>query len=50
MEVLDLTSAYALEGEDWRRWWVTPYDRHPNSAAHLVAARAIAGHLAEHAP
>jgi hypothetical protein len=47
MEVLDLTSAYAAAGEDWSRWWVTPYDRHPNSAAHLVASRAIARHLVE---
>ena len=47
LEVLDLTNAYALEGGDWGRWWATPYDRHPNSAAHLVAARAIARHLAE---
>jgi lysophospholipase L1-like esterase len=47
MEVLDLTSAYAAEGGDWSQWWVTPYDRHPNSAAHLVAARAIAAYLAE---
>jgi hypothetical protein len=49
MEVLDLTSAYAAEAGDWSRWWVTPYDRHPNSAAHLVAARAIAAYLAERA-
>ena len=48
MEVLDLTSAFAAEGEDWSQWWVTPYDRHPNPAAHLVAARAIAVHLTKH--
>lgn len=47
VQVLDLVAAYAGQGENWRRWWVTPYDRHPNSAAYLVAARAIASHLVE---
>jgi hypothetical protein len=45
LQVLDLTSAYASKGRDWSEWWVTPYDRHPNTAAHLVAAHAIARYL-----
>ncbi|HEX6105351.1 MAG TPA: SGNH/GDSL hydrolase family protein [Gemmatimonadales bacterium] len=45
-DVLDITQAYADEGGDWRRWWATAYDRHPSAAADLVAARAIADHLA----
>jgi lysophospholipase L1-like esterase len=44
-DVLDLTSAFAAEGGDWKRWWVTPYDAHPSSAAHEVAARALISHL-----
>lgn len=47
-DIVDLTAAYAAEGGDWKRWWATPNDRHPSAAAHLVAARAIAAHLAQH--
>ncbi|HUF36791.1 MAG TPA: SGNH/GDSL hydrolase family protein [Gemmatimonadales bacterium] len=47
MDVLDLITAYAAEGGDWKRWWATPYDSHPNEAAHAVAAAAVARHLRE---
>jgi lysophospholipase L1-like esterase len=43
--VLDLTPAYAAQGAGGRRWWATPYDPHPNVAAHHVAAAAIAGEI-----
>lgn len=45
---LDLTEAFAEAGGDWKRWWATPYDAHPNAAAHAVAANAIARFLREH--
>ncbi len=41
LRVLDLTGTFASEGGDWSRWWATPYDSHPNAAAHALAARAI---------
>lgn len=44
-EVLDLTPAYAAQGGNWKRWWVTAYDGHPNPAAQVVAAQAIAEYL-----
>jgi hypothetical protein len=47
MDVLDLIPAFAGEGGDWKRWWATPYDSHPNEAAHAVAAAAVARHLRE---
>jgi len=47
MDVLDLIPAFAGEGGDWKRWWATPYDSHPNEAAHAVAASAVARHLRE---
>jgi lysophospholipase L1-like esterase len=43
--VLDLVPVYTEEGGDWRRWWATPYDSHPNEEAAGVAARALADHL-----
>ncbi|HYC31629.1 MAG TPA: SGNH/GDSL hydrolase family protein [Gemmatimonadales bacterium] len=45
LEAFDLTAAFAAEGGDWKRWWASPYDAHPNEAAHAVAAAAIASHL-----
>lgn len=45
LDVLDLTPVFAAEGGDWGRWWATPYDAHPSSDAHAVAARALARHL-----
>jgi lysophospholipase L1-like esterase len=45
LHVLDLTGAFAAEGGDWKRWWVLPYDSHPNAAAYELAARAIAGEI-----
>ena len=45
LDVLDLIPVYAAEGGDWARWWATEYDGHPNPAAQVVAARAIARHL-----
>jgi lysophospholipase L1-like esterase len=47
IQVLDLTPEFAAEGGNWRRWWATPYDRHPSAAAHAIAARAVARYLAE---
>lgn len=49
IDVLDLTPAYAsATGDgDWRQWWATPYDGHPNAQAHLLAARSITRHLVE---
>jgi lysophospholipase L1-like esterase len=44
---LDLAQAFVAAGGDWKRWWATPYDSHPNAAAHAVAANAIAGFLRE---
>jgi len=48
LEVLDLTSAFAAEGGDWKRWWATPYDAHPNEAAYAVVATALAEHIKQH--
>ena len=48
LEVLDLAPAFAAEGGDWKRWWASPYDAHPNEAAHAVAAAAVARHLRQH--
>jgi len=39
--VLDLSSAFAEDGGDWRRWWATPYDRHPSPEGHAAAARTL---------
>ena len=44
--VLDLLPAFAAEGGDWSDWWATPWDRHPNPAAHALAARTVADFLA----
>jgi lysophospholipase L1-like esterase len=43
--VLDLTGRFAREGGDWKRWWATPYDAHPSTAAYLLAADAIAHYV-----
>lgn len=43
--VFDLAPTFAAEGGDWKRWWATPYDAHPNEAAYAVAARAIADRI-----
>lgn len=50
MEVLDLVGTFAEAGGDWRRWWATPYDSHPNEGAHALAAAAVARHLTERMP
>ena len=42
IQVLTLAGPFAARGGDWRRWWATRYDPHPNPAAHRLAARAIA--------
>jgi lysophospholipase L1-like esterase len=42
LPVLDLTKTFADQGKDGRHWWATPYDPHPGSAAHALAARRIA--------
>jgi lysophospholipase L1-like esterase len=47
MDVLDLIPAFAAEGGDWKRWWASRYDSHPNEAGHAVAAAAVARHLRE---
>ncbi len=47
LQVLDLTAAFAAAGGNWKRWWVTPYDSHPNESAHEIAARAIARWITE---
>jgi len=44
--VLDLTDQFARQGEPGEAWWATPYDSHPNAAAHAVAARAVAREIA----
>ena len=41
MHVLDLTNAFVESGGDWRRWWATPYDSHPNADAHRLAAETL---------
>jgi lysophospholipase L1-like esterase len=46
LDVLDLVPVLAAQGGDWRRWWATPYDGHPNSAAHALAAQALAEYIA----
>lgn len=43
--VLDLLPAFVAAGGDWSDWWATPWDRHPNPAAHALAARTIAEYL-----
>jgi lysophospholipase L1-like esterase len=44
-EVLDLVPAFADAGGDWRRFWGTPYDAHPNPEGHALAASALDGFL-----
>jgi lysophospholipase L1-like esterase len=41
LQVYDLTEAFSAQGGDWKRWWATAYDSHPNEAAYEVVARAI---------
>lgn len=43
--ILDLTPVYYADGGDPRRWWVTPYDEHPDEAAAKLAAEALTRHL-----
>jgi lysophospholipase L1-like esterase len=45
MQILDVTPAFVAEGGDWQRWWVTPFDGHPNTEGHAIIARYIAGVL-----
>lgn len=45
LHVLDLVPVLAAQGGDWRRWWATPYDGHPNNAAHALAAQALAEYI-----
>ncbi|MGH7517816.1 MAG: SGNH/GDSL hydrolase family protein [Gemmatimonadales bacterium] len=47
MEVVDLVSVYGAAGGDWRRWWASSYDPHPNPEGHALAARALAAHIRE---
>ncbi|KPJ96250.1 MAG: hypothetical protein AMS18_01270 [Gemmatimonas sp. SG8_17] len=46
-QVLDLSSTFAEGGGDWRRWWATPYDRHPSPEAHAAAAKALQQEIAK---
>jgi lysophospholipase L1-like esterase len=48
LDTLDLAAAFAAEGGDWKRWWATPYDAHPNEAAYAVVANALADHIERH--
>ena len=41
LHVLDLATAYAAQGRDWRTWWATPYDAHPSAAGHALVATAV---------
>jgi len=43
--VIDLVPTFVAAGLDWRAWWATPYDSHPNAAAHRMAAETIAREL-----
>lgn len=45
--VLDLLPTFVAAGGEWQDWWATEYDRHPNEAAHALAARAIASFLVD---
>jgi len=40
--VVDLTDTFAALGGKWERWWVTPYDAHPNEAALAVVSSVLA--------
>jgi lysophospholipase L1-like esterase len=42
LRVVDLVPYFAAEGGDWRRWWATRYDSHPNSRAHRLVAHVLA--------
>jgi GDSL-like Lipase/Acylhydrolase family len=46
LDVLDLRPILEAAG-DWRQWWATPYDKHPNAAAHHIAALAVAQRIRE---
>ena len=39
LRVLDLVPAFAAVEQDWKGWWVTPFDAHPSAAAYALAAR-----------
>src|SRR5918994_5398638 len=45
LDAFDLVPAFAAEGGDWKRWWATAYDAHPNGAAYALVARALAEHI-----
>ena len=46
LDVLDLRPILEAAG-DWKQWWATPYDKHPNAAAHHIAALAVAQRIRE---
>lgn len=41
LATLDLTPVFADSGGDWRRWWVTETDGHPDPTAHAMAAEEL---------
>jgi hypothetical protein len=47
MDVVDLVPVYGAAGGDWRRWWASPHDPHPNPEGHALAARALAARIRE---
>ncbi len=45
LDVVNLVEVYGAEGGDWKRWWVSPYDPHPNATANAIAVRALMAHI-----
>jgi lysophospholipase L1-like esterase len=45
LRVLNLAETFAAQRGDWKQWWATPYDSHPNARAHALAAEAIEGFI-----
>ncbi len=43
--VVDLVPNFVAEGGDWRRWWATRYDSHPNSQAQRLVADVLAASI-----
>jgi lysophospholipase L1-like esterase len=47
LDVINLVEVYGAHGGDWKRWWVSAYDPHPNAEANALAVRALMAHIGE---
>jgi lysophospholipase L1-like esterase len=47
LRVLDVTRGFGAGGIRGEDWWATPYDGHPNEAAHAIIAEQVARFVAD---